>query len=107
MQVITGYSYVNPYTSDDVDEIDTPVYSSMQVATFHTHPLGTNQGVTRSSRRDRLLAEDRGIPTYIHGPNGWLIKYDPALSKPSDYNQHCDIIITKDLPEATYKPWRD
>jgi len=58
------------------------VYPSMPPAgkklagEYHTH--GRN-GILGLSTQDKQRADAKKVPSYVGAPNGWIIKYDPAV----------------------------
>ena len=97
----TQYTYKAVKTDKKNNSVvvpNAPLFKT-RVATLHTHPMGSWVGITRFSDADKTNAVKRGVPNYVHGPNGELRKYDPATGD--------DILVFSDLPMSPKTPWLD
>ena len=109
VEIIISYKYTYEVVHTDNNPMgvaipDVPWYRK-RVATLHTHPMGSGQGITKFSdyykdgkrMGDIINAENRGIPSYVYGPDGVLLKYNPKTNE--------TITVSNDLPTSPYKPW--
>ena len=97
-RTVTKYTYSCEVTSRDPRSVTIPVPPAEinRVAIFHTHPYGSNQGITQLSGKDIAIAQHRGIPMYVYGPNGQMHVYYPQTN----------ITVIWDLfPISTKQPW--
>ena len=71
-----------------------------RVAAVHTHPRGSEKGITQFSDTD-INNTDKIYKClfYVYGPNGEMRRYDPVTKK--------DILLFDDLPISTKQPWLD
>lgn len=98
-QVVTKYSYTNFHTDKDKWSVVIPPAPDgyERIGRFHTHPMGSNLGITQFSPEDLALARGEVANyevtlMYVYGPNGQLRKFDPITGE--------DILIDATLPVA-------
>ena len=99
---ITRYTYL--YYHTDKDPYSVQIHQAPEggtrVSIVHTHPMGSNRGITQFSNIDRKNAlYEYNCPIYVYGPNGILLKFDPF--------SYTTTTVFEDLPISVKQPWKN
>ena len=76
------YSYIRTDRHAFLVHIPKAPPGHTRVSVIHTHPRGSNRGITQFSQEDMTNAVSiYKCPIYVYGPDGALLKYDPFATE--------------------------